>query len=167
MKGLVILVVVILLIVFGFSLFGGDDEEIGTEETGGGGSVIINDVVAEEDSEEDSSGEEVGDLSESNVIEMSSSGFSPKTLEVFLGETVVFNNVGDRNHWPASDVHPTHTVYPNSNIKKCGTSVELTLFDSCGGVPPSGSYSFTFNERGNWRYHDHLRANLKGTVIVR
>src|SRR3989304_4060025 len=54
-----------------------------------------------------------------NVIEMTSSGFNPGTLTISVGETVTFVNKGDAKHWPASDIHPTHTVYPESDIKKC------------------------------------------------
>ena len=101
------------------------------------------------------------------TIEMSSSGFSPNSIEIEVGTKVNFLNVGTRNIWPASDHHPTHTVYPDSGITKCGTSEEENIFDSCKGISPGETYSFVFNEIGTWDYHDHLRSSLSGTIIVK
>ena len=101
-----------------------------------------------------------------NVIEITSSGFSPKTLTIKKGETVTWINKDTESHWPASATHPTHTVYPGSDIKKCETAEESNIFDTCRGLNPGESYSFTFNEIGSWSYHDHIVANLFGKVIV-
>jgi len=35
------------------------------------------------------------------------------------------------------------------------------------GLAEGESYTFIFNEAGNWRYHDHLRSSLTGTIVVR
>ncbi len=99
-------------------------------------------------------------------IEITSSGFSPKTLEINAGDTVTWTNKDSRNHWPASAIHPTHTVYPGSSISKCGTSAESEIFDACNGLSAGESYSFTFNEKGTWKYHDHLSISRTGTIIV-
>ena len=101
-----------------------------------------------------------------NVIEITSSGFSPSPLTIKKGKTVIFVNKDTEEHWPASAMHPTHTVYPGSNIEKCGTAEESNIFDTCRGLNPGESYSFTFNEIGSWSYHDHLVANLFGKIIV-
>ena len=103
-----------------------------------------------------------------NVIEITSSGFSPETLTVSVGETVTFVNKDTEEHWPATDLHPTHTVYPESDIKKCfdDSADKTLLFDSCRGLEQRETWGFTFTEKGNWDYHDHRDANLKGTIIV-
>ena len=101
-----------------------------------------------------------------NLITITSSGFSPNRLEINAGESVTFINQDSNEHWPASDVHPTHTVYPGSDKKKCGTSEEKNIFDACKGLDNSEEYSFTFNEKGSWNYHDHLRPSLAGIIIV-
>ena len=85
-----------------------------------------------------------------NVIEISSSGFYPATLTIKKGGTVTWINKDTEKHWPASAMHPTHTVYPGSNIEKCGTIEEEGIFDSCRGLDTGESYSFTFNEIGSW-----------------
>ena len=104
-----------------------------------------------------------------HVIEMTSSGFAPSMLTVSKGDTVNWINRDTEKHWPASAVHPTHTVYPGSDIKKCfeaGTD-KTSIFDACRGLDPGESYSFTFNEIGTWGYHDHLNAKLFGKVTVK
>lgn len=101
-----------------------------------------------------------------HVVEMTSSGFVPASIEIKQGDTVEFVNNDARPRWPASAMHPTHTVYPGSDIKKCGTADEPTLFDACRGVPTGKSWSFTFGENGTWRYHDHLLPNFFGVVVV-
>ena len=101
-----------------------------------------------------------------NVIEITSSGFTPSELTISKGETVTWINRDTEEHWPASAMHPTHTVYPGSDIKKCGTSEEGNIFDACRGLAPGEIWSFTFNEVGSWDYHDHLVNGLFGKIIV-
>jgi plastocyanin len=104
--------------------------------------------------------------SSNNEISMSSSGFSPPTLTIQSGEIVKFKAIDSSNRWPASAMHPTHTVYPNSNINKCGTTEEYTIFDSCQGISEGENYEFTFTEIGEWGYHDHLQPSKFGKIIV-
>ncbi|HLL40881.1 MAG TPA: cupredoxin domain-containing protein [Rubrobacteraceae bacterium] len=87
------------------------------------------------------------------VVHVTEAGFDPQSVEVGVGETVVFENLGQEAHWPASDDHPMHTVYPE--------------FDPLGPVEPGTEWSFTFDKPGTWKYHDHQGPNLKGEVIVR
>ena len=101
------------------------------------------------------------------TIEITSAGFNPPELTINAGETVVFVNKDTGRHWPASDVHPTHTVYPGSNTNKCGTPEERNIFDACRGLAQGGTYSFTFTQKGSWRYHNHLNPSLGGVIIVR
>lgn len=110
---------------------------------------------------------EAGTSSETNnVIEIFSSGFSPQVLEISVGESAAFINRQTGKSWPASDVHPTHTSYPGSGISKCGTSEETRIFDACGGLEQDEIYEFTFNEVGEWGYHDHLDPGKTGTIIA-
>ncbi|MDP3992314.1 MAG: plastocyanin/azurin family copper-binding protein [Nanoarchaeota archaeon] len=108
----------------------------------------------------------VNNPGEGNVIEITSSGFTPGTLTINKGDTVTWINMDTEPHWPASAFHPYHTVYPGSDIKKCGTAEESTIFDACQNLAPGESYSFTFNEVGSWGFHDHLNANSFGKIIV-
>lgn len=87
------------------------------------------------------------------VVHVTEAGFDPQSVEVGAGETVVFENLGQEAHWPASDDHPTHTVYPE--------------FDPLKPVEPGTEWSFTFDKPGTWKYHDHQGPSLKGEVVVR
>jgi len=95
-----------------------------------------------------------------NTVEITSSGFSPKILTINAGDTVVFANKDANVHWPASAFHPTHTVYPESG--GCLGS----KFDACKGLEQGESFSFEFNQKGSWKYHDHLNPSLSGTIVV-
>ena len=101
-----------------------------------------------------------------NTIKITSSGFSPKKVTVKAGTTVTFVNQDSNQHWPASAMHPTHTLYPGSSITKCDTSEQSKIFDACKGLAQGGAFSFTFTEKGSWKYHDHLSISSTGTVVV-
>jgi len=118
------------------------------------GIVLVEDPINPEESEEPTT----------YTIEMSSSGFSPSVLNINSGDTVTFVTTDSGNYWPASANHPTHRVYPNSDIKKCGSSEESSTFDSCEKV--DNTYSFIFNEVGTWNYHNHLSPSRTGKIIV-
>ncbi len=86
-----------------------------------------------------------------NTVTITASGFSPATITISAGESVMWVNNDIKNHWPASDPHPQHTDYSG--------------FDSLG-ISTGSSWSFKFNETGTWNYHDHNMPSRKGIVIV-
>ncbi|MBI4021854.1 MAG: cupredoxin domain-containing protein [Candidatus Andersenbacteria bacterium] len=90
--------------------------------------------------------------SAAQTISMKDTGFSPATLSVAAGTTVVFVNDGQALHQPASAIHPTHELLPG--------------FDSKRGIATGDRYSYTFSEAGNWKYHDHLNPQVTGVIIV-
>ncbi|GEM_PF-1307345 len=94
------------------------------------------------------------------MVGITAQGFSPSALTINAGDTVVFQNNDAEMHWPASAVHPTHTAYPESG--GCIGS----KFDTCTGLAQSETFTFTFNQKGTWLYHDHLNPSLTGTVTV-
>lgn len=80
--------------------------------------------------------------------------FSPSIATINKGESVLFVNKSKReNMWVASDPYPQATIYPSFNQRK--------------EVSVGGSYLFTFNERGKWRYHNQVNPARTGTVIVK
>lgn len=102
------------------------------------------------------------------TVLITQNGFEPKSIEINAGDTVVFKNTTENPSWPASAKHPTHTVYPNSGIEKCGTADESKIFDACKGLSKDETFSFTFNEKGTWGYHDHLNfPGPTGTIVVK
>ena len=102
-----------------------------------------------------------------DMIEILSNRFSPDTLKIKKGDTVFFINKDTEKHWPATDVHPSHKLYPGSDFKKCFMQDETELiFDACKGLSKDEGFSFRFNEIGTWNYHDHLKSSLVGKIIV-
>lgn len=86
------------------------------------------------------------------TVTRTATGFEPQTVTVHVGQAVVFKNDSPAPIWPASDFHPTHTLYPE--------------FDPKGPVAPGASWRFVFGKVGTWTYHDHLSELTRGTVIV-
>jgi len=161
--GIIIGILIVLALIILIFAFGSTGNQNNVQEKQESPSVVIPIVGSGEVEETTNTGSE---SSSTHDIEITSSGFSPKTLEINAGDTVTWTNKDSRNHWPASAIHPTHTVYPGSSISKCGTSAESEIFDACNGLSAGESYSFTFNEKGTWKYHDHLSISRTGTIIV-
>lgn len=101
-----------------------------------------------------------------HTVRYTGNGFSPESITVAAGDTVIWVNESSNQTWPASANHPTHTVYPGSSIQSCDTDQADTTFDACEPIESGGSYSFQFNELGEWEYHNHLRSNEQGMVTV-
>lgn len=96
------------------------------------------------------------------IVVYTEQGFIPETVTIKKGGTVTFKNKSGRKMWIAANPHPIHTGYPEKSPSDClGSS-----FDACTGVVAGADWSFTFNSAGTWRYHDHLRENYQGTVVV-
>ena len=100
------------------------------------------------------------------TISISDKGFSPHFISIPLGTAVVWINKDNNLHWPASDLHPTHTRYPGSGIEKCGTSEEKGILDACNGLKKNEGYRFKFDKIGNWTLHDHLNPQLGMKIEV-
>jgi plastocyanin len=100
------------------------------------------------------------------TIEVTKEGFSPNSLTVSVGDTVTFVSKDAQKHWPATDVHPTHTNYPESNINRCRVAQEGEMFDACRGLNEEETFSFKFNAVGKWAFHDHLNPRSKGMITV-
>ena len=86
------------------------------------------------------------------TIDRTANGYEPNSLTVTRGDTVIFENPSNQHHWPASDLHPTHTIYPD--------------FDPRRPLMPGELWSFRFKQAGQWYFHDHLKANLVGVITV-
>ncbi len=101
-----------------------------------------------------------------NVVIYTDSGYSPSTLRIKVGETVTFKNQSSQAMWPASAMHPSHTVYSGTSLDEHCPDTAGIAFDACTGIQPGNSWNFTFNKKGSWKYHDHLNPSFTGTIIV-
>ena len=87
-----------------------------------------------------------------HVVEIREDSFYPKELTIQKGDTVMFTTSLEKPFWPASNLHPSHTIYSE--------------FDPKEPIEPGKSWSFKFNKAGKWRFHDHLAPLVKSTIIV-
>jgi hypothetical protein len=89
---------------------------------------------------------------ESYQIIIREDSFYPRFLDIKEGDEVVFKNITNTDHWPASNIHPTHDLYPE--------------FDPKHPIKPSQSWSLKFKKVGQWRFHDHLYSTISGEIKV-
>ena len=97
-----------------------------------------------------------------NIVTYTKNGFSPKEITIKQGETVTFINESGGGMWVASAIHPTHRLYPIKSDDDCSGS----SFDQCQNSSSGISWDFTFDIEGEYGYHNHVRANHWGKVIV-
>lgn len=86
------------------------------------------------------------------VIKRYDQGFTPDPVNIKKGTRVVWVNDTQDYIWPASNLHPSHTIFPE--------------FDPKEPLSPGQAWGFVFEKVGDWEYHDHLRPNRRGTVKV-
>lgn len=83
------------------------------------------------------------------IVTYNGSSFTPITITIEPGTEVVFLNESESTMWVASNPHPIHTDYSAFD--------ELGIFDQ---------YTFLFEEVGTYKYHNHTKFSVGGSVIV-
>ena len=105
-------------------------------------------------------------LNSQYVITYTNAGYSPNTLTIKLGDTVTWANDSSQNMWTASAMHPSHIVYSGTSLSEhCPDTVGIS-FDACKGIAPGNIWSFVFNKKGEWGFHNHLKSDHFGKIIV-
>ncbi len=99
------------------------------------------------------------------IIHVDETGFSPNQVNIPLGTEIIFENVGVEDHWPASDDHPSHTLYDGTSLSEHCAEGHIS-FDACQGISSGESWSFTFAQTGTYAFHDHLWPHLGGEIVV-
>lgn len=100
------------------------------------------------------------------TVAFTDAGYAPASVTIKKGDYVMFKNESSLETWPATAMHPTHTVYPGSDIQKCGTAEAGKIFDACRGLKNGETWSFQFNNVGKWNYHDHINLGKYGSIEV-
>ena len=90
--------------------------------------------------------------SEVAVVEMTVNGFEPQEITIDGNSSVIFVNKDSQPRWPASNIHPTHELYPEFDPKK--------------PIPPGQSWPFKPKKIGMWKYHDHNFPHMRGVITV-
>src|SRR3989344_970919 len=83
---------------------------------------------------------------------LSKDGYKPEKISIKKGEAITFSTTEDNLFWPASNIHPSHSIYPE--------------FDPKMPVEPSQTWSFIFSKNGVFEYHDHLNPIYRGVIEV-
>lgn len=95
--------------------------------------------------------------SDSVTVIYTDRGFSPASLTVTKGTTIVFDNQTEIPMWVASDPHPEHTDYPDFDVMR----------NNGGQYPePRNDFNFTFDNLGNWTYHNHAMPDHTAKITV-
>ena len=86
-------------------------------------------------------------------VEITETGFDPAVIMVKEETLVIFTNSDTKIHRIFSDPHPAHT--------------ELAGFDSQESIESGNSYSFFFENKGNYFFHDESNpSGFRGRIIV-
>lgn len=93
-------------------------------------------------------------------------GFQPSPITIPAGTKVSFVNQSTGDMWVASAVHPTHSVYSGTTLGQHCTDAANTSFDECVAIKSGGTYEFTFDKVGTWKYHNHMSASKVGSIVV-
>lgn len=117
---------------------------------------------------ESTSGNSSGGLIITQIHEITytDAGYLPKELKIKLGDTITWKNQSSVGSWVGSALHPTHTVYSGTSLQEHCPDTANTSFDECKSSQPGESWSFTFNKKGTWRYHNHVMPSHSGSIIV-
>jgi plastocyanin len=101
------------------------------------------------------------------TIHLTASGFSPASVTIAKGQTVMWVDDTAAPMWIASNAHPIHSGYDGTDrTTHCaGNYTGPTPFDECQGG--TGNYTFVFSKAGTFGFHDHLSAQFEGTVTVK
>jgi hypothetical protein len=84
-------------------------------------------------------------------IVLTDKGWEPSKVLISEGTTVVFSSQRPYPYWPASNEHPSHSIYPE--------------FDPKEPVMASSTWSFR-PKQGVWGFHDHIRSYYSGVLYV-
>ena len=154
MKGIIAIIIIIIIIIFGFLLIRDDlDNTQINIENEQSVRTIEKDNPADTDTEGSNATTDIDTTAEVIFVTYSDEEFAPREIAVTKGQTVRFINEGSDNMWVASDTHPTHTILPE--------------FDSKKSLGNGENYEFTFTKIGEWNYHNHIKPNSIGTIIVK
>ncbi len=153
-KLLVGIIVIVVGVAVGWYYLGGKSNlpgmQIGNNGTPSANGATGGNITITEESPV--TGEGKGGISESMTVTYSDAGYQPGSITVKVGTKVTFKNESTGGMWTASAVHPTHQLLPG--------------FDQLKSVTKGGMYEYTFTKVGTWKYHNHVKPEDTGTVVV-
>lgn len=85
-------------------------------------------------------------------IKIDKGAFIPNTIDANICDKLIFINLEDTLHEPATGPHPSHTSYPG--------------FDAKRPLQKNDRYEFVLNRSGDYTFHDHLNDNIRGSIKI-
>ena len=92
-------------------------------------------------------------VSQAIEVSITDSGFVPSTIVVAKGAKVVWKNDSASPRRIGSNPYPDHTSLPSLYSKDV--------------IAPGQTYSYTFNDAGEWGYSDYTVPTNTATVVVK
>ena len=105
-------------------------------------------------------------ISQMYTVTYTDSGYAPGELKIKAGDTVVFKNQSSGDLWTGSAMHPGHVNYSGTTLQSHCPDPENDDFDQCKGEGAGTLWSFTFTKTGAFGYHNHLKSNEFGKIVV-
>lgn len=81
------------------------------------------------------------------TVDIKNMMFTPSQITIKEGDTVTWTNNDNIAHTVTDDL---------SNVGG----------PASGNIPPGGSYSFTFKDKGSYQYHCNIHPSMRGTIVV-
>ena len=100
------------------------------------------------------------------TIKYTASGFTPTSLTIAKGDTVLFvKDAGSGDMWVAGGHHPTHeSIDGTTRSQHCAAGYSGPKpFDECA---VGTQYTYTFEKAGMWTFHNHYHDEDGGTIKV-
>jgi plastocyanin len=108
-------------------------------------------VTPSADSSEAATSETVPGVSQTVLVTFGAGNFTPKIVNIKVGDTVKWVNKHIGPIRVVSNPHPFHTSFP---------ALDSDTLD------PNAEYSFTFKEKVTVNYHNHFNPGVTGQIIV-
>ncbi len=168
-KKFIIIVLVLVVLVGGYLLIKGMDKSYNGEKI---------EVTTESKTNNQEIGQEVQPVVsvqvESDAIKTvtaheivyTDAGYAPSSVNIKVGDVVVFKNQSLGDSWVGSVMHPTHMAYSGTDLKTHCPDADNNDFDQCVSGAPKTSWSFTFTKAGSWGYHNHVNVKHFGKITV-
>lgn len=139
---------IIIVLVIGSIVFLNHNQNNKLTKISSTNSVVVTAMPTDVVSRNSSAG---NNTEEATVINVTSEGFVPSTINIKAGTKVTWFNISGQTVTVNSDPHPIHTDYPPLNL---------------GEFANGQSVSLVFPKAGTYGYHNHLNPSQKGKVIV-
>lgn len=143
MKSTVIIILILIVVVLGFIFLGGGEEKTTPEP-----SPIVGEPLPGATEPQTT----VAPQPQNAVtVTYQNNAFNPSTVNIRVGDTVIFENKHVAPIRVSSNPHPIHTSF--SELES-------------GSLEPNATYEITFDEAVTVNYHNHFNPGVTGKIIA-